>query len=65
MNEKSTKIDGWVLVNIDGFIMTWSFRYTRKGAIEELTKGSSKTWRKWYQEGVRCVKASKTITINT
>ena len=65
MNEKSTKIEGWVLVSSDGFIMDWSFAYTRKGAIEELIKDSSQTWKKWYQDGVRCVKASKTIIINT
>jgi hypothetical protein len=65
MSTESNVTPGWVIVNVDGWIMTWSFDYTRKQAIAHLVKDSGQTWKQWYRQGARCVKATKIISINT
>ena len=53
---------GWVLLRNDNTVMGWSFARTRTESIKELTRGSKQNWRKWRREGVRCVKAKRTVT---
>jgi hypothetical protein len=63
MKPRSADYEGWVVVNIDGSILDWSFRYSRTEAIKELTEGTQ-TWKQWYRQGMRCVRATKTITLS-
>lgn len=63
MKPKSVDYKGWVVINSDGFILDWSFRSSRKETIKELIEGTSRTWKQWYKQGMRCVKATKTISI--
>ena len=56
--------EGYVIVNVDGFIMEWSFETYRTQCIANFVKYSSQTWKQWYSQGVRCRKATKTISIS-
>lgn len=56
--------EGYVIVNTDGFIMDWSFKFTRHRCIADFIEGSGQTWKQWYKQGVRCFKATRTITVS-
>ena len=57
------KHEGWVLINGNDFILEWSFRFYRKDAIKAMVDDSLHTWKYWRKEGMRCVKATKTISV--
>lgn len=67
VDESATMISehkGWVIIGIGSFIIPDSFHHTRREAIAWLIKGSDHTWKYWYNYGLRCVKATKTIETN-
>jgi len=53
---------GWVVLDSDGYIFEWAFDYSKTGAIKEFLRHRKYTWKQWYRKGVRCVKATKTIS---
>ena len=54
--------NGFVVVNGDGFILEWSFQFYKKDAIHTLVKDSMHDWKYWRKQGMRCVRATRSIS---
>jgi len=64
--------NGWVVVAKNhpttnrSYIVTSTFRLTRKESISEFINGSGSSWKYWYRKfNFRCVKASNCIFLST
>lgn len=67
MGKNQTETQGWVIISGGDFICEFTFSRLRSEAINKWvtlwTKPS--TWSGHKKRGVKCVKATKTISINT
>lgn len=61
--KKESAQKGWVVINIDGAIVDFTFSITRAEAQKKWVDLWSKpnNWKAHYRKGVRCVKAKRLI----
>lgn len=61
----TNKTEGWIVLSEDGNIMyDFSFSLTRKDAQRKYTRLWSKpNWKAHYRKGIRCVKATRAISL--